>query len=91
METPYLKLIGKTYEEVLQLTRPLTVEKLADLVKKWFDEMLADKRFVTRAAYNRLLARKTNAIVRVLKTISPQADLTMEISLRRQISDKCNK
>ena len=89
METPYLKLIGKTYEEVLQLSRPLTVDKLAELVKTWFEKMLAERRFVTRAAYNKLLSRKTNAIVRVLKTISPQADLAMEISLRKQISDKC--
>ena len=91
METPYLKLIGKTYEEVLQTTRPLTVEKLADLVKNWFEEMLEEKRFVTRGAYNKLLSRKTNAVVRVLKTISPQADLAMEIRLRKEISDKCVK
>ena len=89
METPYLKLIGKTYEEVLQIERPLTVDKLVDVVVHWFEETLLGKRFVTRAAYNKLLARKTSAIVRVLKTISPQADIAMEIQLRKKISERC--
>ena len=89
METPYLKLIGKTFEEVLQIERPLTVDKLAEVVVQWFEETLAGKRFVTRAAYNKLLARKTSAIVRVLKTISPQADIAMEIQLRKKISERC--
>ena len=71
------------------MDRPLTVEKLATYVETWFNAQLEKKTFVTRAAYNKLLNRKTSATVRVLRTLSPNVDITLETSLRYQISLKC--
>ena len=71
------------------MDRPLTVEKLATYVADWFEKQLQSQTFVTRAAYNKMLHRKTSATIRVLKTLSPKADLPLEISLRREISLKC--
>ena len=91
VETPYLKLIGKTYEEVLQMNRPLTVEQLAEHVRKWFEKILATKTFVTRASYNKLLSRKTSAVIRAVRALSPSMDVTLEINLRKKIEEKCLK
>ena len=89
VSTPYLKMISKTFEEVLDMDRPLTVDALADYVKKWFDQHLDSKTFITRAAYNKLLTRKTNAVIRAVRALSPKLDVALEISLRQKISQKC--
>lgn len=73
------------------MNRPLTVEQLANHVKEWFETMLATKKFVTRATYNKLLNRKTNAVVRAVRALSPSMDVTLEINLRKKIEEKCLK
>ena len=71
------------------MDRPLTVDALADYVKAWFDKQLSAKTFITRAAYNKLLSKKTNAVIRAVRALSPKLDVALEISLRQKISQKC--
>ena len=81
-------MVGSTYNDILQLERPLTLDKLADYAREWFDQELQKQTFVTRAAHNKMLSSKTSAIVRVLKTLSPR-NTHHEILLRQKISAKC--
>ena len=81
-------MVGATYNDILQLERPLTLEKLANYARDWFDKELQKQTFVTRAAHNKMLSSKTSAIVRVLKTLSPR-NTHHEIVLRQKISEKC--
>ena len=82
-------MVGDTYNDVLEMDRPLTVEKLSDYVRQWLDKQREKKLYTTRASYNNILKRKTAAVVRVLKTLSPTSDIQMEIALRREIGNKC--
>ena len=91
MGTPYLKLVGSTFNDVLQMDRPLTVEALAQYVEQWFEKHISSKKFVTRATYNKMLAQKTSAVIRALRALSPKMDMAMEITLRQRIGDKCFK
>ena len=82
-------MVGQTFDDVLKMERPLTVEKMANYVKKWFDEEIAKGKYITRSGYNKTLNRKINATVRVLKAISPSVDVVLETRLRQEISQKC--
>ena len=88
--TPYLKMVLKTLSEVLQLTRPLTIDKIVDYVELWYKNKLTKRRFITRAAYNKLLQRKINATIRALKTVGNNVDVLMETSIRNKISARVN-
>ena len=81
-------MVGETYNDILQLERPLTLDKMAKYVQKWFDNEVQKKTFVTRAAYNKMLSSKTSATIRVLRTLSPR-NTHHEILLRQRISEKC--
>ena len=76
-------------EEMLQLDRPLTADIVADYVKKWFDNELSKRTFVTRSAHYKLLHRKTSAVIRVIRTLSPRNDVMLEATVRSKISQKC--
>ena len=86
--TPYLRMVQKTLNDVLQFTRPLTVDKLADYVEAWYRKKLENRRFITRAAYNKMLQRKINATIRAAKTIGNNVDVLLETSLRNKISSR---
>ena len=81
--------MGDTLKDVLEMERPLTVEKLADYVRQWFDRQKEISHLVTRGSYNKILKRKTAAVVRVLKTLTQTADVQQELALRREITKKC--
>ena len=88
MATPYLNMVRDTMNDVLAMDRPLTVDKLADYVGNWYKNMWEKRLYPTRSGYNTMLRKKTNATVRVIKTIGINSDSMMEIILRQKISEK---
>ena len=77
--------------EILELERPLEVDTIAKYMVEWFNKTLEKKQFVTRAAYNLMQQRKTNAVLRVLKMIGSNVDVLMETTLRQRIANELQK
>ena len=89
--TPYLTMVRDTMSDVLAMDRPLTVDKLADYVNNWYQEQWDKRLYITRSGYNTMLRRKTNATVRVVKSIGLNTDSMLEIILRQRISERVLK
>ena len=83
-----MTMVRDTMTDILAMERPLTVDKLADYVNEWYKAKWEKRIYLTRAGYNTMLRRKTNATVRVIKAIGLNADNMMEIILRQRISER---
>lgn len=81
-------MVRDTMTDILAMERPLTVDKLADYVSNWYKNIWEKRIYITRAGYNTMLRRKTNATVRVIKAIGLNTDTMMEIILRQRISER---
>ena len=88
--TPYLRMVHKTLADVLQLTRPLTIDKITDYVEAWYKKKLEKRQFVTRNGYSRILQRKINATIRAIKTVGNNVDILMETTIREKINARIN-